>query len=711
MTHPDELTAVADRDAHLLPPVPPHPAAGDLLACVVQVDGAGTAILTELCAPLAHLLGRPERQLVGQPVMDLVHPEHRVQVAGALERAGQGTDARSSVLLRAVRPDGSVLWLRVLLAAHLPAREGGRRFALRVLDETGRQLAAARRELPEAVFREVFEQSPTPVALIGLTPARLGQILIANRALGELLGYGPGELTGQDMSVFAQPDETGSRHTRLAQAIREGTDRWELERPLLARTGRTVWVRQSVRVVRAADGSPRYSITRFEDVTARRQAEAELGGRSMQDPLTGLANRAGLVDQLDVALSTSRVVDQRVGLLVLDLDDFGDVNDTLGRRAADELIRAMAGRVAGCLREGDLAGRLAGDVFAVLCRGLGGPQELQRVAERVARAVSSPVRIAEQELTCTASIGQALAGPQVEPEWLLAQANTAMLRAKRLGKARIETVDAADQARARRRLSVDADLRRGMRHHELVLAYQPSVDLTSGQVVAFEALLRWQHPVHGLLGPGAFLDVAEERELIVPLGAWVLDQACAQGAAWHLRWPRRPPEVWVNISSRQLARPGFARTVRELLARHGCPPHVLVLELTERQVLTASAEGAADLGDLVALGVGLAVDDFGTGHNGLDYLRTLPVTSLKIDRSYVSALDSDRTVEAITASVVGLGRSLDLTVVAEGVETADQCRRVAELGCHQGQGYLFGRPGTAARADLTLLEQVPAESS
>jgi diguanylate cyclase (GGDEF)-like protein/PAS domain S-box-containing protein len=427
-----------------------------------------------------------------------------------------------------------------------------------------------------------------------------------------------------------------------------------------------------------------------QDVTARLALEAELAHRAFHDPLTGLPNRALFLDRL------AYVLDRRApaAVLFVDLDDFKVVNDTLGHRDGDELLIGVATRLRASLRPGDMLARLGGDEFTLLLEGVAAEREAVVVAERVADVLRAPFRLAGRELFATPSVGIAFAGAAgARPDDLLRAADMAMYAAKRRGKARYAIFDAGMDERAWKRLELEAALRRAIDGGELRLHYQPLIDLTTGRVTDVEALVRWEQPGRGLMQPSDFIPLAEETGLIVPLGRWVLREACRQVRAWQRLGPgRRDLGVAVNLSARHFQDPHLVACVAAALSEAELAPACLELEITETAALEDIAGTAATLRELKALGVRLAIDDFGAGYSGLSYLRRCPVDALKIDRSYVAGLGRETGDEAMIRAVLAFARTMGLAVTAEGVETADQVAQLQELGCDLGQGFYFARP-------------------
>jgi diguanylate cyclase (GGDEF)-like protein/PAS domain S-box-containing protein len=424
------------------------------------------------------------------------------------------------------------------------------------------------------------------------------------------------------------------------------------------------------------------------DVTARRKAQARLLQAAFYDPLTGLPNRALFKDRLEVAFARAKGREAaHFAVLFLDLDRFKLVNDSLGHRAGDELLVQIARRLESCRRAGDTVARLGGDEFTLLVEGVSTDDEAIAVSERVHRALAPPYLIEGHEVFAGASIGIALGGPATERvEHLLRDADTAMYRAKVRGS-RHAVFDSSMHERAMEQLRIENELRRALERGEMRVHYQPIVELSSGRTLGVEALVRWEHRERGLVPPSEFIPLAEETGLVVPLGRWVLDEACRALAALpgHI-------SLSVNLSGRQLLQPEFCAELKEMLARCRIEPSRLRLELTESMLIGNGAAARAALTHLRATGVRLCIDDFGTGYSSLSYLHELPIDSLKIDRSFVGAMGDDERKIKIVQSILVLGKSLGIDVVAEGVETRQQADLLRRLGCEHAQGYFFSRP-------------------
>lgn len=410
-----------------------------------------------------------------------------------------------------------------------------------------------------------------------------------------------------------------------------------------------------------------------------------------RDTVTGLPSRSAFLRTLQSALDRcEKDGSYRFAVLLLDLDRFKIVNESLGHELGDELLAEIARRLKGRLRGGDALARLSGDEFTVLIEGIGGADEAMAVTQRLHEALGEPVRLSDQEIFTAGSIGIALStGRYKRAEPMLRDAETAMYRAK--ARSEICEVFAPEmRSRAFEALRLETDLRRALERGELRLSYQPIVELSEGQAVGFEALLRWHHPVRGNVSPGTFVPVAEETGLIVPIGRWVIEEACRQLAAWRRDDPAaRNLDVAVNLSRLQIREPDLAEQVEGILSATGVPAERLKLEITESMLMQDTEQTASTLHRLRALGVGMSLDDFGTGYSSLSCLHRIPIETIKIDRSFVRNLGHDRESTEIADTIVTLAGRLDKRVIAEGIETTEQLAHLRGLGCDLGQGFLF----------------------
>jgi diguanylate cyclase (GGDEF)-like protein len=445
----------------------------------------------------------------------------------------------------------------------------------------------------------------------------------------------------------------------------------------------------------SADLSPALLRRSLRHAIERKRQEAQLAHRALHDPLTGLPNRALFLDRLGVALDRSRRNDASIAVLFLDVDNFKEVNDSLGHAAGDRLLSGLADRLQSMLRPMDTVARFGGDEFTFLFEDLAGEREVVLIAERIRRAVSDPIHLEEGDITVAVSIGITLVtDPTTAPENVIREADAAMYRAKELGRSRYELYDESSRRRAVARIELEGALRQAIDSAELHLHFQPTVALTgAGGVTGLEALLRWQHPEHGLMMPSQFVPLAEETGLILPIGSHVLERALDELAGWRVHDPELT--VSVNLSVRQLEDPRMVSIVARALDAAGVDPGAVFVDVSEAAVALDLEAASRALHGLRALGVRIAIDDFGTGSSSLATLKRLPIDAIKLHQSLVAGVGRDRGDEAVVHAIVELGHAFGVDVIAEGVETEAQLRRLRELRCDGAQGFLFGRPAPA----------------
>jgi len=609
----------------------------------------------------SELWGIPRDQLLGAPV-------ERLWSDAPLARMAIERGRRFETIID--RPDGRELVLEVTASAVQYHGEAATLLLVREVTQRVRVLDALRAS--EERYRVLFENNPQPM---WVEDADTGDFLAVNDAAVHHYGWPRDEFLKM-RSADLRLDPGAAADVRSGPAVeRHRTASGEAHDLELSAHEVMFEGRRAVLIAAA-------------DVTARRKAQARLLRAAFYDPLTGLPNRALLKDRLDVAFARAKGREAaRFAVLFLDLDRFKLVNDSLGHRAGDELLVQIAHRIESCRRAGDTVARLGGDEFTLLVEGIVDDEEAIAVAERVHRALAPPFLVEGHEVFAAASIGIALGGPATErPEHLLRDADTAMYRAKVRG-CRHAVFDSSMHERAMAALRVENELRRALERGEFRIHYQPIVELATRRAVGVEALVRWEHRERGLIAPGEFIALAEETGLIVPLGRWVLAEACKA-----LTKLPTPLPLSVNLSGRQLLQPEFAGELGDLLSRSMCDPSRLRIELTESMLIGNGAAAMAALGNLRALGVRLCIDDFGTGYSSLSYLHELPIDALKIDRSFVLAMGEDERKMKIIQSILLLGKGLGIEVVAEGVETQAQADALRKMGCELAQGYLFARP-------------------
>ena len=539
----------------------------------------------------------------------------------------------------------------------------------------------------EERFRSLVEESADVVVVLDTQ----GLVTFASASLERVLGYSPRDWVGQSPADCFHPADRDLLARRWEDMMRSPDTIARADVRMVAADGTWRWCALVLRNL-LADPSIEAVVANFADITERVELEVQLRHQAFHDPLTNLANRALLADRIAHALARSERANEEVAIILFDLDSFKTINDSLGHSVGDRLLEMVADRLRANLRAGDTAARLGGDEFAVLVEGSDALGRGRTLAERLIEGLSAPLALPGREVVLRASFGLAAADPlhATSAEELLRNADVAMYRAKAAGKGGLAIFEAYMHAAALARLEVDAELRVAMAEGQFVLHYQPLVSLPEGRLQGVEALIRWNHPGRGLLGPAEFIKVAEETGLVVEIGQWVLDVACAQLAEWQAGGG--PARVAVNVSARQLTSPGFVEAVARTLGSSGADPAGLTLELTESLLMADTAAAGSVLGALQRLGIRIALDDFGTGYSSLSYLHQFPIACLKIDKSFIDglgALDGDASV---VSGILGLASALHMAVVAEGVETAIQADLLADLGCEMAQGYFFGRP-------------------
>ena len=546
-------------------------------------------------------------------------------------------------------------------------------------------------------YRTLIEQLPLVVYLDEVDS--ISSNIFTSRQIEPILGYSVEEWA-KDPELFTRLLHPDDRERVLAAHAHthETHEPLSLEYRLIARDGRVVHLRDEGVVVLDDHGKPLYLQGYLLDITREREAEQQLRQLALYDPLTGLANRAFFHERLKHAIKLRHDEGHATGLLYIDLDDFKGINDRWGHDLGDEVLHEIGQRIERSVRPGDTAARLGGDEFAVVLTEPVTPDDAVLVAERLLTEIGKPLDSGSGPLYIAASVGIAFGS---DDETLLREADIAMYRAKGHSELGYAFFDAQLDRVAVERSHRIGELREGVVREEFRLDYQAVVDLDHNEITGYEALVRWEHPTLGELPPGEFIPLAEETGLIVGLGEWVLREACTEATNLH-RLHGRPVHMSVNVSARQLHHPDFFRHVSRALDSSALMPNLLTLELTESTLLASDERVARTLQKIKELGVVLALDDFGTGYASLSYLRQFPIDVVKIDRSFTQNADSEDGDLILLKGIIDLGHALELNLVAEGIETPEQHTIVRELGCHQAQGFYFGRPSHPAQRELDL---------
>lgn len=543
-----------------------------------------------------------------------------------------------------------------------------------------------------------------------------GKLDYVNGKTKEYFGREPIDLIEENWQTVVHPNDLPECIENWTYALKTGND-YETEFRLLRCDGEYRWHLARASAGRDAKGNIVKWFGTNTDIHNQKLAESKLNHYARHDALTNLPNRVEFMSRLKDTIDRSFGNGwSRFAVLFLDLDRFKVINDSLGHDIGDKLLISIAERLKSCVRPGDIVARLGGDEFTILLHRTGEIGDVEKIADRLQKRLSEPFQLGSYEVFTSVSIGIILSdGEHRKPEDYLRDADSAMYRAKDAGKARYEIFDREMHVRNMNLLRIETDLRHALERHEFEVNYQPIVSLRTGKVVEFEALLRWRHPEYGLVAPNEFISVAEETGLIIPIGRWILEEACRQTVEWQKRFPAfKSLPISVNLSAKQLMHPNLTTQVREILFKTSLKAKCLQLEVTESTVMEHHETAQQVLNELHDIGAHLSTDDFGTGYSSLSYLHRFPFDRLKIDRSFINRMDSNEKCEAIVRTLLLLGQNLNLEIVAEGIETEKQLRQLQNLGCDYGQGYLFSKPVSAMKAEKLLqngIENFPAEDS
>ena len=556
----------------------------------------------------------------------------------------------------------------------------------------------------EARFRSLVQHSSDVFAI--LDP--LGIIRYVSPAAERVFGQSGERMVNHTLAELIHEADRGLYEAHFSASLMGGTQLSHIGCRMIRVNGEYMRT-ETVATNLLADANVKGIVLTIRDVTERVTLEEHLRHQALHDPLTGLGNRALFQDRVAHGLARAERTNDEVAVIFLDLDNFKEINDSLGHAAGDAVLVQTANRLRTCLRDSDTAARFGGDEFAILLEQVRGEGEVMDVAARITAALGRPLQVEGKDVDLCASIGIARAQPQQSADEVLRNADVAMYHAKARGKSCAVLYEGGMHAAVLDRIEMQADLRKAIERHELALVYQPIVELSTQQIIGAEALVRWHHPYRGLVSPADFIPLAEEAGSIVEIGAWVLQTAALEAHRWPVPPGQKPVSITVNLSARQMVDGNFVDVLRETLETTQLDPQRLVLELTESMLVGRSSDTMALLHRIRALGVRLAIDDFGTGYSSLGYLSQYPLDVLKIDRSFVTGMDKGPNGRALASAVVALGRSLKLKVVAEGIERAEQERDLLNLGCDYGQGYLYSKPISSYHlADLLEVGDVSA---
>jgi len=627
------------------------------------------------------LFGYPDGSLVGQPAAVLFASpnEHARAEDTFFPRMARGEDARHERQFR--RRDGSLLWCLVSGSSLEPGRpEAGNVWVFADISE--------RKEAEEELAL-----SATVIAHIAdgvMVTDTDGTVVAVNPAFTTITGYTEAEAIGRPWDMTRSSRHDDAFYTNLAQELQTGGF-WRGEVWSCRKDGEVFLEWLTVSAVRNSEGVLTHYVGVFSDITRLKESQEQLDFLAHHDPLTSLPNRLLFQDRLLHAIGRAAREAQQLAVMFVDLDRFKNVNDTLGHQVGDQLLKEVASALHGRLREGDTLARLGGDEFVVLLEHVDGQYGATQVAQKLVALFEQPFMVSNHELFVTGSIGIALYPQDAQDANLLIRhADVAMYGVKSRGRNGYQFYSPAMDGEGVERLRMEALLRRAIERHEIFLHYQPQVEIDSGRLIGVEALVRWHHPELGAVSPARFIPMAEDSGFINQLGEWVLNEACRQMGRWDALG-LQVPKMAVNLSVRQVERGAMAPLVARVLAETGLAPRRLQLEVTE-SVIMNTGDAAAFIGELHGLGVGLAIDDFGTGYSSLAYLKQLPVDVLKIDRSFIKDIPADADDEAIAIAIIQLGKSMNLSVIAEGVENEQQAAFLLRHGCTRAQGFLYGRP-------------------
>ncbi len=654
---------------------------------IITIDDGGKVV--ELNPAAEKIFGFPSQQLMGQDLAQfIIPPGYRKSHSQGLQRLRDGEASHiigKRMELTGLRADESEFPLELTVTRIQLAHRDYYTAFIRDISER-KATEDDLRKLSRAV-----EQSSSSVVITDLQ----GDIEYVNPRFTENTGYAKEEVLGKNSRLLKSGVQSDQTYQELWQTITADKE-WRGELCNRKKSGDLFWEYASISPIKDANRSITHFLAVKEDITLRKEYEARLIQQANYDGLTGLPNRVLVMDRLSHAIGGAKREETGISVFFIDLDRFKDINDTLGHNIGDRLLVDIGTRLKNCVRDMDTVGRLGGDEFLLILQGLNDPQKIEKVAKKLLSALGKPIILDNRELITSASIGIAVYPDDgSSSQVLLRNADAAMYQAKSQGRNTYRFFTQEMNRQARKRLELEGQLRHALERNEFTLHYQPLIDLRNGNIVGAEALLRWDNPVLGPVGPNQFIPVAEETGLIVDIGEWVLHTACRQATAWQIF--ADPFRMAVNVSSRQFVGIDILDTVTQALTTSGLAPECLELEITESLLLRKVAETSKILGELSAKGIDFSIDDFGTGFSSLSYLKRFPFKLLKIDRSFVNDLLVNPEDTALIKAIIAMAESLKLKVIGEGIEAGEQFAFLRAEGVDVGQGYFLGRPMPATQ--------------
>lgn len=624
-------------------------------------------------------------------MLERIHPDDRMHVRERLSSTGF-----FNCVFRAMREQGGFSWLEMY--GHLSDEGPNKKIVVGALrDISHRKMLEERLRQASVVYSTIAEGI--------LVLDELGHIISVNPAFTRLTGYVEADVLGQNPHEFLFQHIDGEPDYPDLALSKEGY--WSSEIQCRCKDGKVFNALQQICVVRDEDGLSCHYVHSISDLTTIRATERELVQLAYHDPLTKLPNRRLLMDRLKKAMATSQRNGQVGALLFIDMDDFKTLNDSLGHDMGDMLLQQISERLIACVREGDTVARLGGDEFMVMLENLHADLPTaanlaETVGRKIIAIINQPYQLSSGEYRCSPSIGATMfEGNRDSIDELIKQADIAMYQSKKNGRNTLSFFDPQMQRSVNKRAAMEAELHKALEHHEFCLHFQVQVDAWRHPVGA-EALIRWQHPELGLISPAEFIPIAEESNLILSIGSWVVESACKQISEWQKSPNTNGLVLAVNVSAKQLRQTKFSEDVRRLIQQYQIPAHHLKIEITESMLLADIEQSINTMRELKEVGVQFSLDDFGTGYSSLQYLKRLPLDQLKIDQSFVHDLVNDLNDRAIVRTIITMAQSLNLDVIAEGVETEEQREVLQKKGCMHFQGYLFGRPVPIEQFDAFL---------